>query len=160
MHNHTLVEEGQSQSSIIATVRSLTEGEPDAIANMANTAAVLWYALPDINWVGFYVVRGSELVLGPFQGKPACIRIGYNRGVCGKAWAQMNTIVVPDVHAFEDHIVCDARSQSEVVVPIMVDSRVVAVLDVDSPLTHRFSPADAEMLGAIAQILGDVCHWP
>ncbi|WP_448658528.1 GAF domain-containing protein [Sphingomonas sp. CJ99] len=122
----------------------VTAGEPDGIANMANAAALIWQVLPDLNWAGFYRNVGDELVLGPFQGKAACIRIPFGRGVCGTAAATRETQLVPDVHAFPGHIACDAASRSELVVPILSSDgdRVLAVLDLDSPLPGRFDDQD------------------
>lgn len=141
-------------------VASLIEGEPDAIANMANTAAAIWEHMPLINWVGFYITRAnSTLVLGPFQGKPACIRIPFGRGVCGMAAQEQQTMLVPDVTEFADHIVCDARSQSELVVPIIVKGAVVAVLDIDSADKHRFTANDATVMEHIANLLAKGCDW-
>jgi GAF domain-containing protein len=129
---------------------SVMSGERDAIANAANVAALLYRTLPDINWAGFYFVRGDDLVLGPFQGAVACTRIGFGRGVCGHAWRERRTIVVPDVHAFDGHIACDPQSQSEIVVPIVTSHGTVAgVLDVDSPRIDRFGAADRALLEAI-----------
>lgn len=134
---------------------AVTAGEPDAIANMANVAALVWEALPDLNWAGFYRMVGGELVLGPFQGRAACIRIPIGKGVCGAAAASGETQLVPDVHAFPGHIACDAASRSELVVPIMVDGKVVAVLDLDSPVPDRFTAADAQGCEALcARIAG------
>lgn len=125
-----------------AAAAAVTDGERDAIANMANIAAILWQGLPDLNWAGFYRYDGSELVLGPFQGKSACIRISLDRGVCGAA-ARLRTVqCVADVHAFPGHIACDAASRSELVVPIIHDDRLIGVLDLDSPVPDRFGPAD------------------
>jgi GAF domain-containing protein len=123
---------------------ALLDGETDFVANAANTAALIFWRLPDVNWAGFYLRQGSELVLGPFQGKPACVRIAWGSGVCGTSAERAETLVVPDVHAFPGHIACDAASRSELVVPLVVDDRVVGVLDVDSPATGRFDDADAE----------------
>ncbi len=123
-------------------LEALVTGEPDAIANMANAAAVIWETLPDLNWAGFYRNIDDELVLGPFQGRPACIRIPFGRGVCGAAAATMQVQRVDDVHAFSGHIACDAASESELVVPIVKDGRLVAVLDLDSPQKARFSAED------------------
>lgn len=122
---------------------SITAGEPDAVANMANLSALLFEALPDLNWAGFYRNIGGELVLGPFQGKAACIRIPFGRGVCGTAAATRETQLVEDVHAFPGHIACDAASRSELVVPILYDGELIGVLDLDSPMPARFDPADA-----------------
>jgi len=120
----------------------LTANEPDAIANMANAAALLWEYLPDLNWAGFYRNVGGELVLGPFQGKAACIRIAFGSGVCGTAAATRETQLVEDVHAFPGHIACDAASASEIVVPIIVDGELLGVLDLDSPNRGRFDAED------------------
>jgi len=120
----------------------LTADEPDAIANMANAAALLWEYLPDLNWAGFYRNVGGELVLGPFQGKAACIRIPFGSGVCGTAATTRETQLVEDVHAFPGHIACDAASASEIVVPIIVDGELLGVLDLDSPNVGRFDAED------------------
>jgi GAF domain-containing protein len=123
----------------------LLEGEPDAIANAANMAALIFGTIPELNWAGFYFLRdGSELVLGPFQGKPACIRILVGRGVCGTAAATKTSIVVPDVDAFPGHIACDGASRAELVVPLVRDGRVLGVLDLDSPRPSRFDDADRD----------------
>jgi L-methionine (R)-S-oxide reductase len=128
---------------IRSAASGLIDGERDAIANMANVAALLWQALPDLNWAGFYRFDGTELVLGPFQGKAACIRIPLDKGVCGAAARDRATQLVDDVHAFPGHIACDAASRSELVVPIVHDGRLIAVIDLDSPSPARFSSADA-----------------
>lgn len=134
---------------------ALTAGEPDAIANMANVAALLWEWLPDLNWAGFYRVVDGELVLGPFQGKVACIRIPFGKGVCGTAAASGETQLVADVHAFPGHIACDAASASELVVPVRgADGAVIAVLDLDSPTTARFDAADQAGCEALMARLG------
>ena len=122
---------------------AITAGEPDGIANMANVAALIWQGLPDLNWAGFYRFDGTELVLGPFQGKSACIRISLDRGVCGAAARTRTTQRVEDVHAFPGHIACDAASRSELVVPIVSDGALIGVLDLDSPLPGRFTADDA-----------------
>ena len=119
-------------------------GEADRIANAANMAALIYHGLPDLNWAGFYFRRGAELVLGPFQGKPACVRIAIGRGVCGTAAARGATVLVPDVHDFPGHIACDPVSRSELVVPLIEDGRVSGMLDLDSPLLARFDEADRE----------------
>ncbi len=131
----------------------LLAGESDRIANAANTAALLFAALPDINWAGFYFLRGTELVLGPFQGKPACVRIGLGQGVCGAAAAQRRTLVVPDVQRFPGHITCDATSRAEIVVPLLEAGTLIGVLDIDSPVVGRFDEADARGLEALASLL-------
>lgn len=123
-------------------VRALIEGEPDWLPNLANVVAALYEALPGVTWAGFYLLRGPELVLGPFQGRPACIRIALGRGVCGTAARECRTLVVPDVHAFPGHIACDPRSRSEIVVPVEHEGRVVAVLDLDSDRPANFGDED------------------
>lgn len=125
-----------------AAAEALVAGEPDGIANMANLAALIWQAIPDLNWAGFYRFDGTELVLGPFQGKAACIRIPLGKGVCGAAAVSRETQRVEDVHAFPGHIACDADSRSELVVPIVIGDRLVGVLDLDSPLPGRFTAED------------------
>lgn len=128
----------------------LVAGETDAIANMANISALLWQALPDLNWAGFYRFDGNELVLGPFQGKAACIRIALDAGVCGAAARTLSTQRVDDVHSFPGHIACDAASRSELVVPVTLAGKLIAVIDLDSPLPARFSEADAAGCEALA----------
>jgi L-methionine (R)-S-oxide reductase len=127
---------------LLKALAALIADEPDAIANMANVSALLWQTLPDLNWAGFYRVIGGELVLGPFQGKPACIRIPLNKGVCGAAARTGKTQLVEDVHAFPGHIACDANSASELVVPLKLNGQTVAVLDLDSPRIGRFDADD------------------
>jgi L-methionine (R)-S-oxide reductase len=134
-------------------LRSLTAGEPDLIANTANMAALVYHGLPDLNWAGFYIARGDELVLGPFQGKPACVRIAWGKGVCGTAAARQETIVVPDVEAFPGHIACDVDSRSEMVVPLVVARRVVGVFDLDSPVLNRFDEVDRAGCERLVEIL-------
>lgn len=137
-------------------VDAITTDEPDAIANMANVAALLWQFLPNLNWAGFYRTVGEdELVLGPFQGKAACIRIPFGRGVCGAAAASGETQLVEDVHAFPGHIACDADSRSELVVPVLREGRVVAVIDLDSPSAARFDADDARGIEAIAVLIAE-----
>ncbi|HEY0315789.1 MAG TPA: GAF domain-containing protein [Sphingomonas sp.] len=126
-----------------AAATAITAGEADGIANMANVAALAYEMLPDLNWAGFYRVKDGELVLGPFQGRPACIRIAIGAGVCGAAAASGEVQCVADVHAFPGHIACDAASASELVVPVIVDGAVIAVLDLDSPTPGRFDAGDA-----------------
>jgi GAF domain-containing protein len=139
---------------MLSAIDAVTAGEPDAIANMANAAAILWEYLPGINWAGFYRAVDGELVLGPFQGKAACIRIPFGKGVCGAAAATATSQLVEDVHAFPGHIACDAASNSELVVPIIAeDGRVIAVLDIDSPHLAHFDAADQEGCEAIARLL-------
>jgi L-methionine (R)-S-oxide reductase len=130
----------------------LLAGEPDPIANAANTAALLFHRLPDLNWAGFYFLRdGGELVLGPFQGKPACVRIPAGRGVCGTAAGQARPVLVADVHAFPGHIACDAASRSELVVPLLQGGAVLGVIDLDSPLLGRFDEADQSGIEEVAR---------
>ncbi len=131
---------------------ALLEGEPDAIANAANMSALIYQLLPDLNWAGFYFMRGPELVLGPFQGKTACVRIAVGRGVCGAAVERKVSMVVPDVHAFPGHIACDSASRSELVVPLIKDGRVLGVLDLDSPHPNRFDEEDREGCERLVEI--------
>ena len=139
---------------LAAALKALVAGEPDAIANMANAAALIWESLPDLNWAGFYRNVAGELVLGPFQGRAACIRIPFGKGVCGAAAATLQVQRVEDVHAFPGHIACDAASNSELVVPIVgADGRLLAVLDLDSPLVGRFDAEDEAGCVALAAIL-------
>jgi GAF domain-containing protein len=138
---------------LVRSADALTAGEPDAVANMANVAALLWEYLPDVNWTGFYRIVDSELVLGPFQGRAACIRIALGEGVCGAAAASGQTQLVADVHAFPGHIACDANSASELVVPVKRGEIVVAVIDLDSPSLSRFDADDAAGIEALAEIL-------
>ncbi|PXA99430.1 hypothetical protein DMC47_03600 [Nostoc sp. 3335mG] len=138
---------------LAAALDSLTADESDPIANMANVSALIWQYLPDLNWAGFYRNIGDELVLGPFQGKAACIRIPFDRGVCGAAAATRETQLVDDVHAFPGHIACDAASRSELVVPIVHQGTLIAVLDLDSPLPSRFDAGDAVGCEALMKIL-------
>jgi len=130
----------------------LFRGERDAIANAANLSGLLWMGLADLNWAGFYFLKGPGLVLGPFQGKPACVRIEMGRGVCGAAASRRQTVIVPDVEAFPGHIACDAASRSEIVVPLIAGERLIGVLDLDSPVTGRFDDADARGLEALAAL--------
>jgi len=137
-----------------AQLASLLAGETDGLANAANMAALYFDALPELNWFGFYFLRGAELVLGPFQGKVACVRIAFGRGVCGTAAAERRTLIVPDVEQFPGHIACDAGSRSEIVVPIVRRGEVVAVLDLDSYELAAFDDADAAGLAPIAELVG------
>lgn len=143
--------------SVVAQVRALLEGERDAIANFANTASLLYHSLPELNWVGFYLLKDGELVVGPFQGKPACVRIALGKGVCGTAAERRATMIVANVHEFDGHIACDSASNSEIVVPLVRGNELIGVLDVDSPKFARFDQEDrlglervvAEVLKAI-----------
>jgi GAF domain-containing protein len=139
-------------TSVAAQLRSLLAGERDPIANMANFASLLFYSLPDLNWSGFYLVQGNELVLGPFQGKPACIRIPLGEGVCGTAAARRETILVPNVQDFPGHIACDSASNSEIAVPVVNGAKLIGVLDLDSPSFSRFDEADAQGLNELVNI--------
>jgi GAF domain-containing protein len=138
---------------LLSALDGLTADEPDAIANMANAAALLWEYLPDINWAGFYRLVGEDLLLGPFQGKVACIRIAMGAGVCGTAAATRETQCIADVDAFPGHIPCDAVSASELVVPIAVGDRLIGVLDIDSPLKARFDAEDVKGCEALVGLL-------
>ena len=140
---------------LVDAALAITQDEPDAVANMANCAALMAGFLPDLNWAGFYRVLGDELVLGPFSGRPACIRIALGQGVCGMAAATGETQLVPDVHTFPGHIACDAASQSELVVPVRRGGAVIAVIDLDSPLLARFDSEDAAGIEALAKAIAD-----
>lgn len=140
-------------------IMHLVEGERDRIANLANAASMLYHTLPDCNWVGFYLFDGHELVLGPFHGKPACIRIAIGRGVCGTAAAERRSVLVPDVEAFPGHIACDAASRSELVVPLVDGDRLLGVLDLDSPTVGRFTVDDQVSCERIARLLVERCDW-
>jgi GAF domain-containing protein len=141
-------------ADLLSALDGLTAGEPDAIANMANAAALIGAYVPDLNWAGFYRAVDGELVLGPFQGKAACIRIAFGTGVCGTAAATRETQLVADVHAFAGHIACDAASASELVVPIVADGRLIGVLDLDSPTPARFDDEDRAGCEALTALLG------
>lgn len=143
---------------IYAQACALIEGEPHLLANLANLAALLYESLGDVNWTGFYLLDGGELVLGPFCGKPACIRIKPGRGVCGTALSQEKTQLVPDVHAFPGHIACDGASRSELVVPLRMGGRVVGVIDLDSPTPARFTKTEQELIEKIAHLLDQSCE--
>jgi L-methionine (R)-S-oxide reductase len=147
-------------SDLPAQVRALLEGERDPVANAANLSALVYALLPDLNWAGFYWMKDGELVLGPFQGKPACVRIALGKGVCGTAAKERRTIIVPDVHAFPGHIACDSASNSEVVVPVMKDGRVLGVLDVDSPRLGRFGEEEARAFEQLARIYVECTDLP
>jgi GAF domain-containing protein len=142
----------QLYAQLQSQLRSLFEGETDFIANAANLSSLLYHSLPDLNWAGFYLSKGEELVLGPFQGKPACVRIPIGQGVCGTAAQQRQTILVDNVHDFPGHIACDSASNSEVVVPLIKHERLLGVLDLDSPSFARFDDEDARGLNQLAEI--------
>ncbi len=149
---HEGVSKAELYASLQTQLQSVLEGERDPIANMANFAALLFHSLPDLNWSGFYLLKDNQLVLGPFQGKPACIRIPLGEGVCGTAAARRETILVADVHDFPGHIACDSASNSEIVVPIVAAEKFIGVLDLDSPLFARFDEADAKGLNELVNI--------
>jgi GAF domain-containing protein len=138
---------------LLLAADALTDGEPDAVANMANIAALLWETLPDLNWAGFYRNVGGELVLGPFQGRAACIRIPFGKGVCGTAAATREVQLVDDVHAFSGHIACDSASASELVVPVVHEGVLIGVIDLDSPSIARFDAGDAAGCVDLARLL-------
>jgi L-methionine (R)-S-oxide reductase len=149
---HDFTDKRAGYAQLATQLHGLLAGESDPIANAANTAALIFDALPEVSWAGFYFVRGGELIVGPFQGKPACVRIALGRGACGTAAAQRTTLIVPDVNAFPGHIACDAASQSEVVVPLIAADRVAGVLDLDSPRLSRFDEVDARGLERLAAL--------
>jgi GAF domain-containing protein len=136
-----------------AQLSSLLAGERDLIANAANFSSLIFHSLPDLNWAGFYFEKDGELVLGPFQGQPACVRIKIGQGVCGAGAAKCETVIVPNVHEFPGHIACDSASNSEIVVPLMKGSRLIGVLDLDSPSPSRFDQEDARGLESLVRIL-------
>ncbi len=153
MHTHS----AQGYDELAQALTGLLDGERDLIANAANTAALIYHSLPDLNWVGFYLLRGEELVLGPFQGKTACVRIAMGRGVCGAAAQRRETVLVEDVHAFPGHIACDSASNSEIVIPLFEvagdsQSGLIGVLDLDSPKHARFTVEDQRGLERLARI--------
>lgn len=140
-------------AELAGQLRALVEHERDFIANAANTASLVYHTLPDINWAGFYLLKDGELVLGPFQGKPACVRIAIGKGVCGTAAERHATVVVPDVDQFPGHIACDSASRSEIVVPLVRDGNLLGVLDIDSPVRGRFDEEDRAGCERLAEIL-------
>ena len=140
-------------AALCTQLEALVKDVPYWIANLANASALLWQHLPQINWAGFYMLEGEQLILGPFQGKPACIVIPVGRGVCGTAAERNETVLVPDVHQFPGHIACDGASNSEIVIPLRKDGKVIGVLDIDSPIFDRFSQADKAGLEAAAEII-------
>ena len=142
----------QAYASLATALRGLLEHEHDAIANAANTSALVFDALPEINWAGFYFLKGSELLVGPFQGKPACVRIALGQGVCGTAASRAASLIVPDVHDFPGHIACDAASRSEIVIPLLAGPSVLGVLDLDSPRPARFDDEDRRGLEQLVKI--------
>jgi len=146
-------------SDLLALARGAFAGERDPWANAANAAALVYELLPDLNWAGFYFLRSGELVVGPFQGRVACVRIAVGRGVCGTAAQRRATVIVPDVGKFPGHITCDSASRSEIVVPLVSGERLIGVLDLDSPRRDRFTAADAALLEPLAAELVTACDW-
>ena len=149
---HETASKSEMYSNLASQLRSLLEGERDFIANAANVSSLLYHALPDLNWAGFYLLKEGELVLGPFQGKPACVRIAMGKGVCGTAAQQRQIILVDNVHEFPGHIACDSESNSEIVLPLVKDGDLLGVLDLDSPVLARFDERDASGLNELAAI--------
>jgi L-methionine (R)-S-oxide reductase len=149
-----------SYELLAAQVRSLLEGERDWIANLAQFSALVWQSVPELNWAGFYLARGEELVVGPFQGKVACVRIPFSKGVCGACARSREVQLVEDVHAFPGHIACDSASNSELVLPVVVGDRLVAVFDLDSPRTARFDAEDVRGFTAAVAVLAAGTDWP
>ncbi len=145
----------QLYDELVQEVEAILDGETDLIANLANVSALIWNKLPDVNWAGFYLLKGEELVLGPFQGKPACVRIPVGRGVCGAAAKTLTPQLVDDVHQFEGHIACDYASNSEAVLPVMVKGELLGVLDLDSPIFSRFDKVDLAGLLRVTEKLQD-----
>ncbi|HSP41439.1 MAG TPA: GAF domain-containing protein [Luteolibacter sp.] len=158
-HSTTAADKPELYRHLAAQLRGLLDGERDPLANAANLAALLYHALPDVNWAGFYRLPGDELVLGPFQGKPACVRLPLGKGVCAAAAARRETVIVPDVHDFPGHIACDAASRSEIVVPVIHAGRLLGVLDLDSPRPDRFDAADQAGLEPLVAMLVEGCDW-
>ena len=146
-------DKAKTYAALEVQLGALLHGERDFIANCANTAALLWHSLPDLNWAGFYRLVDNQLVLGPFQGKPACVRIQLGKGVCGTAAATRKTVLVPNVHEFPGHIACDVASNSEIVVPLVKNGQLLGVLDLDSPQLNRFDAKDQAGLEKLAAVL-------
>ena len=145
---------------LLSQAKALLENERNLIPNLANLSALIWERMDRLNWAGFYLVKGEELLLGPFQGKPACIHIPLGKGVCGTAAARKETVIVPDVHKFPDHIACDSASCSEIVVPLLDEkNEVLGVLDIDSPFPARFCEEDARILEQLARLIIAGCDW-
>ncbi len=144
---------------LLRQAKGLFDGERDLIANAANLSALIAFHLEGLNWSGLYFLKGGELVLGPFQGKPACVRIAVGKGVCGTAVAKRESVLVPDVHAFPGHIACDSASESELVVPLLKNGEVIGVIDLDSPRKGRFSEADQAGVEALARLLVEASDW-
>ena len=149
-----------SGPGLLAQARALLDGQRDLVANAANLSSLLFHALEDVNWVGFYFLKNGQLVVGPFQGKPACVTIPIGRGVCGAAAATRRVQRVADVHEFVGHIACDIDSRSEIVVPLLSEDGLLGVLDLDSPVPDRFSPEDEAMLVELADLFVQSVDWP
>jgi GAF domain-containing protein len=150
---------GRDRGGLVAQARALLAGQRDLVANAANLSALLFHSLYDVNWAGFYFLKGGELLVGPFQGKPACVTIPLGRGVCGTAAASGRIQRVADVQAFDGHIACDSDSRSEIVVPLVFSGEVRGVLDLDSPVPDRFDQRDEDMLREIAAVFVDAVDW-
>ena len=148
----TLDDKPALYAELVLQAQGLLHGERDLIANAANFSALLYYSLPDVNWAGFYFLKDGELVVGPFQGKPACVRIALGKGVCGKVAEQRTSIVVPDVNQFPGHIFCDGASRSEIAVPLVKNGKMLGVLDIDSPRLARFDQTDRAGMEKLAEI--------
>ncbi len=146
-------------TQLAAQLQALTQDSPVLLSNLSNAAALFYQNIPDINWAGFYLAKDRRLLLGPFGGKPACLEIPFEKGVCGQAARPQQRVVVPDVHAFAGHIACDAASRSEIVLPILCGGRLAGVLDIDSPFPDRFGPEDAQGLESCAAILAGLPGW-
>ena len=150
----------ETYAYLLEQLRAVLADTEDRTAGLANAASVFFLLLPKLNWAGFYLMKDGALVLGPFQGRPACIRIAYGKGVCGTAWKEERCLRVSDVHAFPGHIACDAASRSEIVLPVRSGGRIVAVLDIDSPVKERFTAEDEEVLTAFAGTIGERAVFP
>lgn len=154
-HQPIFENESEKWNWLVEQCRIVTDGESNLVANCANVSSLLYHTLAKVNWCGFYFVENRDLVLGPFQGKPACVRIQRGKGVCGTALQESATIVVQDVHEFPGHIACDAASRSEIVVPVFLGDSVIGLLDIDSPIVHRFSQMDAVYLEKICTLVAE-----
>lgn len=157
-HRYDFKDKAGDYASLAGELTGLLGNETDVVANAANTAALLFDAIPDISWAGFYFLKADELIIGPFQGKPACVRIALGKGVCGTAAARRTTIVVPDVDAFPGHIACDVAARSEIVIPLIADGALLGVLDIDSTTLARFDDVDRQGLERLASIFLQVSH--
>lgn len=153
------LEQKDFYEAIILFARGLIEGEEDVIANLANLSSLLYQTMVDVNWAGFYFIRDEELVLGPFQGNPACIRIQIGSGVCGNAVSKNSTQLVKNVHQYPGHIACDGATNSEIVIPIHYNDKIVGVLDIDSPILNRFNEEDQKNLEALVKMIEEGCDW-